>query len=218
MQYRLLLFCFILSNFISCIDEHNANVEEISTTAPSETNEPLDSVLKQELEWMSVEDQTLRLLLPDALEKFGVATNEYKYIWTLINRQDSICAEKITDILEEHGWLGKSRVGEKANQAIWLIIQHAELEAQEKYLPLLETSVEQGESEGWHLAFLKDRILMYKEEKQIYGTQAVWDNTIKKNIIHPIENVEQVNERRASLGLEPIEEYVEANGYVFEQL
>lgn len=213
---RHLLFLFFLVSFISCI-KNQANPQEVTNIRSSAINEPIDSLLKQELEWISAEDQTLRLLLPDALEKFGAGTNEYKYLWTLINRQDSICVDKITDILEEHGWLGKSRVGEKANQAIWLVIQHAELEVQEKYLPLLKASVEQGESEGWHLAFLKDRILMYKDQKQIYGTQSVWDNTIKKNRIHTIENVEQVNERRASLGLEPIEEYVEANGYVFEQ-
>ena len=207
---RHLFFLFFLANLISCVKNQD-DIQEVTNTPSSEISEPVDSLLKQELEWISAEDQTLRLLLPDALEKFGAGTNEYKYLWTLINRQDSICVEKVIDIVEEHGWLGKSRVGDKANQAIWLVIQHAKLEAQEKYLTLLKASVEQGESEGWHLAFLKDRILMYKDQKQIYGTQSVWDNTIKKNRIHPIENVEQVNERRASLGLEPIEEYAEAN-------
>ena len=213
---RHLFFLFFLANLISCVKNQD-DIQEVTNTPSSEISEPVDSLLKQELEWISAEDQTLRLLLPDALEKFGAGTNEYKYLWTLINRQDSICVEKVIDIVEEHGWLGKSRVGDKANQAIWLVIQHAKLEAQEKYLTLLKASVEQGESEGWHLAFLKDRILMYKDQKQIYGTQSVWDNTIKKNRIHPIENVEQVNERRASLGLAHIEEYAEANGYIFEQ-
>jgi hypothetical protein len=113
------------------------------------------------LELIGVEDQTLRLLLPHVTKKFGRESKEYKYIWSQINRQDSICVNKLTQILKKHGWLGKSKVGVKANQTIWLIIQHSELEIQEKYLPLLKESVANGESEGWHLAFLEDRILMY---------------------------------------------------------
>ncbi len=176
-----------------------------------------DSILKKEIELIGTEDQTLRLLLPQVTEKFGRESNEFKYIWSLINRQDSICLNKLIKILDTHGWVGKSKVGEKANQAIWLIIQHSELNIQEKYLPLLKESVEKGESEGWHLAFLKDRVLMRNKQKQLYGTQAVWDKTLQKNKIYPIEDLKNVNQRRKKLGLESIEKFAESNGYIFNQ-
>jgi len=67
------------------------------------------------------------------------------------------------------------------------------------------------------LAFLEDRILMRNNKDQIYGSQANWDNKLGKMKIHPIEDVENVNKRRAALGLEPIEEFVEQNGYIFDQ-
>jgi len=52
-----------------------------------------DSALQAQLEWMAVEDQTLRKLLPTATEQFGRESEESQYIWSLINRQDSICIE-----------------------------------------------------------------------------------------------------------------------------
>lgn len=176
-----------------------------------------DSILKQELELIGIEDQTLRLMLPEAMNKFGHESEEYSYIWSLIHRQDSISLKKLINIIDNHGWLGKSRVGSTANQAIWLTLQHSELEIQEKYLPLLKESVAKGESEGWHLAYLQDRILMRKNQKQIYGTQALWDNDLKKNKIYPIEDLKNVNERRKKLGMDTVEASAEANGYIFDQ-
>ncbi len=174
-----------------------------------------DSILKKELELINVEDQTLRLLLPIVIEKFGRESEEYKYIWSQIQRQDSISSNKLFEILDNYGWVGQSRVGSTANQAIWLTIQHSDIETQEKYLPLLQESVKNEESEGWHLAFLEDRILMRKNQKQIYGTQAVWDNELKTYRIYPIQDVKNVNQRRKKLGLKHIEEYAKKNGYIF---
>jgi carboxyl-terminal processing protease len=176
-----------------------------------------NSVLKEKLERLGAEDQTLRLMLPEVQTKFGRGSEEYKYIWSLINRQDSICATELIEILDTHGWLGKSKVGWKANQAIWLVIQHSDVSIQEKYLPLLKASYEKGESEGWHYAFLQDRILMYRKAPQIYGTQAVWDKNLKKNKIHTIGDLKNVNALRKEVGLEPIEEYADKNGYIFNQ-
>ncbi len=170
--------------------------------------------IREQLELLGTKDQTLRLLLPGAEEKFGRSTEEYNYFWTLIHQQDSIVLNQVISIIDTFGWVGKNTVGEKANQALWLIIQHADLETQERYLPLLKESVKKGESEGWHLAFLEDRILMRNGKKQLYGTQAVWDNVLKKNKIYPTENIESVNERRKKLGLETLEDYAKANGYL----
>ncbi len=75
----------------------------------------------------------------------------------------------------------------------------------------------EGESKARYLAFLQDRILMREDQKQIYGTQSLWDTTKKQNVIWPILNPENVNQRRKAVGLEPIEAYVEANGFLYIQ-
>jgi hypothetical protein len=216
MKYKVLILFAYLS-IIGCNTNNKPKTTDTNPKSELLIEQPNDSILKEQLELIGVEDQTLRLLLPQVTEKFGRETKEYKYIWSLINRQDSICINKLTQILEKYGWLGKNRVGGNANQAIWLIIQHSDLKTQEKYLPLLKESVANGESEGWHLAFLEDRILMSKKKKQRFGTQAVWDNELKRNKIYPIEDVKNVNYRRQELGLEPIEKYADSNGHIFNQ-
>jgi hypothetical protein len=213
MRFKFLIL-LILLNIIGC-KQNNLKILNDSDEHKLIITEPTDTQLKNELESIAIEDQTLRFLLPDVNKRFGKGSNEEKYIWSLIHQQDSICFNKVTKILDEHGWLGKSKVGDQANQAIWLVIQHAGLEMQEKYLPLLKESVEIGESEGWHQAFLEDRILMRNKKNQIYGSQTIWDKTIHKMKIYPIEDVKNVNKRRKKIGLEPIEEYVKQNGYIF---
>lgn len=216
MNYKFLILLATIG-FFGC-NQNNPNRPEVPEQSEITIAQPIDSLVKQELEKIAVEDQTLRLLLPDVKEKFGNGSSEEKYIWSLIHRQDSICLIKTLNILDKYGWLGKSKVGTKANQALWLVIQHAELATQETYLPMLKKSVEQGESEGWHQAFLEDRILMRNNKHQRYGSQATWDKASGKMKIYPIDDVKNVNLRRAQLGLEPIEEYAKMNGYVFDQV
>jgi len=191
------------------------SIPVIGQIANQSIETPVDTLLKKKLETIRMKDQTLRLVLPMVEEKFGKDSEEVKYFWSLINKQDSINEFAILEIIDNHGWVRVSEVGYLANQSLWLVIQHAPLNVQEKYLPYLKKSVEQGESEGWYLAFLEDRILMRNGKKQKYGTQAKFDKTTGKNQIYPIGNPESVNERRKKIGLEPIEEYAEKNGYIY---
>ena len=198
-----MLLVFILS---SCAQSNSKNQKEKT-----------DSQIQAQLEEIGTKDQTLRLLLPDVQNRFGKNSDESKYFWSLINEQDSINEIAVTKIIDDYGWLSIERVGQNANQSLWLVIQHAPLEVQEKYLPLLRESVKQNQSQGWHLAFLEDRILMRNGKKQIYGTQSKLNNETGQFEIAPIENFKTVNERREEIGLEPIEEYAEKNNYILEQ-
>lgn len=173
--------------------------------------------LKEKLESLRMQDQTIRLILPDVEKRFGRESKEYTWFRKeLMLRNDSIVLNKTVDVIEQYGWLGINDVGELANQTLWLIIQHAPLDIQKKYLPLLEKSVNEGQSKGWYLAFLQDRILMREGEKQIYGTQSLWDKERKKNVIWPIADYKTVNQRRKEVGLESIEKYAENSGFIYE--
>jgi len=177
----------------------------------------LDTKMKKTLENLRMQDQTIRLLLPDAEKRFGRESDEYKWFRSeLMPRNDSIVLNKITDILEKNGWMGINEVGELANQTLWLVIQHAPLAVQEKYIPLLEKSVKNGESKARYLAFLQDRILMRQDKKQIYGTQSLWDKEKNKNVIWPITDYKTINQRRTKVGLESIEDYAKNNGFLYE--
>ena len=119
---------------------------------------------------------------------------------------------KVEALITKYGWPGKSFVGVKGNYTVWLVIQHAELETQEKYLPLFEKSVADSESRAIDLAYLKDRVLMRQNKNQIYGTQVWMNSATGLQEFWPIEDEKNVNARRASLGMSPIEEYAQLFG------
>lgn len=105
------------------------------------------------------------------------------------------------------GWPGQSLVGHRGAFAAWLLVQHAdrELAFQQQCLGLLTAAVAAGEAEARHLAYLVDRVRVAEGKPQVYGTQCGWHGQPR-----PIENPQQVDERRAAVGLEPLAEYLAA--------
>lgn len=103
------------------------------------------------------------------------------------------------------GWVVKNLI-RHYNRVLFLVIQHADLATQENYFPLLQESVDKGESSQSDAAMLQDRILMRQGKKQIYGSQVVFNKTGGQEF-YPIEDEKNVNLRRAKVGMQPIEEY-----------
>jgi len=128
---------------------------------------------------------------------------------------DSSNLAAVEALISKYGWMGKSKIGSRANYTLWLVIQHADLATQEKYLPMLEKSVADSESRASDLAYLKDRVLMREGKNQIYGSQVVpAKNGLQE--FWPIEDEVNVNKRRAEVGLEPIEEYAKYFGIEYK--
>lgn len=125
---------------------------------------------------------------------------------------DSTNLVRVKAIVEKYGWLGKSEIGNRGNYTIWLVVQHADLKTQEKYLPLMKASVEKGESRPVDLAYLEDRVLMRQGKNQIYGTQISMNPKTGAQELWPIEDEKNVNARRSKLELEPMEEYAKHFG------
>ncbi|GGK69741.1 DUF6624 domain-containing protein [Rufibacter glacialis] len=114
---------------------------------------------------------------------------------------DSLNQTKILPILEEYGWLPKSKVGEKAARALFYVVQHSNSKTIEKYLPQMEALAKQGESNALDAAKMRDRLLMFQGKKQMYGTQAAgWVRPEGGQVIWPIEDVKNVNKRRKEIG------------------
>ncbi|UXE66454.1 MAG: hypothetical protein KA713_18700 [Chryseotalea sp. WA131a] len=74
-------------------------------------------------------------------------------------------------IIEKYGYPGTSVVGSKFDFVVWLVIQHADLLYQEKYLPLIAKTVEAGELAKVPLRMLIDSIYHKKTGQQIFGSQ-----------------------------------------------
>ncbi|UQI45935.1 hypothetical protein M1P56_17020 [Streptomyces sp. HU2014] len=111
-------------------------------------------------------------------------------------------------VLDEHGWPGRTLVGEEGASCAWLLAQHADHDGQfqSKALRLLEEAVRAGEAAARHWAYLVDRTRTGRNEPQVYGTQYVTDAAGSFGP-RPIEDPDQLDERRTAVGLEPHAEY-----------
>ncbi|HMC98198.1 MAG TPA: DUF6624 domain-containing protein, partial [Flavobacteriales bacterium] len=123
--------------------------------------------------------------------------------------QDSLNLVRVLAIIDSAGWLGPEQVGGTASQALFLVLQHADEkpDIQEAYLPVMREAVAEGKARASELAMLEDRVAVNHGRPQIYGSQIGWKDG--KGFIRPIADEEHVNERRAAVGLEPLEKYAE---------
>ncbi|MFK8104853.1 MAG: DUF6624 domain-containing protein [Saprospiraceae bacterium] len=171
--------------------------------------------LKRELETIAEKDQRHRQKNREIGETFGWDSKEMKELWVKQNHLDSVNTVRIIEIIEEFGYPGKTMVGNQAATA-FLVIQHADLAVQEKYLPVLRAAADKNELRWSSLALLIDRINIRNGKKQIYGSQVSRDPVTGKSRFSPIEEEAKVNERRAAIGLEPIEDYAKRFGFDYE--
>ena len=118
-------------------------------------------------------------------------------------------AARLMRILQENGWPGRSLVGESAAEAAWLILQHAigNPGLQRLGLSLLKEAAAAEEVPWVHAAMLEDRIRCNEGRSQRYGTQFDWDES-GQLCPFPIEDRENVDVRRAAIGLVPLAEEI----------
>ncbi|MBK9015257.1 MAG: hypothetical protein IPM82_15000 [Saprospiraceae bacterium] len=130
---------------------------------------------------------------------------------------DSVNELRMLRIFESVGsYPGLEMVGESQKNTAWLVIQHAPIEFQERYYPLVEQAANEGQISKGDWAYLVDRMNMNRGIKQIYGSQMRLKDDKTGYEIYPLEDPFHVNERRAAMGLGPIEDYIEHWGIKFE--
>ena len=106
------------------------------------------------------------------------------------------------------GGLARIVIGREGNRTLFLVIQHANISTQEKYLPMMREAVKNHKASASHLALLEDRIALRQGKKQIYGSQIATakDGTV---YIQPLDDPDNVDKRRAAAGLGPLADYVQ---------
>lgn len=166
------------------------------------------STLAARLDSIRTKDQIYRYQLPWIEKQFGRRSPQMDSIYTLIRKQDSENVLLITEILDTYGWLGEKEIGSQGNQTLFLVVQHADLSTQKKYLPLLRQAVKTGKAPPSEPALLEDRIAMRQDQKQTYGSQIGINDKTGQYYVLPVIDPENINKRRAEVGLQSIEEYV----------
>ena len=174
----------------------------VDVSGQSQFNKPL-SVL---IDTVYKEDQTDRLKIASLEKQYGWQSGQMQSLLNKINTQDSINLSKVKKIIDTYGWPGPDEVGKQGAQTIFLVIQHADSLTQATYLPVMQEAVKKGKAQPEALAFLEDRVMTNQGKEQIYGSQ-IKSNEKGKYEFYPIKDETNVNKRRASVGLEPLEEY-----------
>ncbi len=186
--------------------------EEKSAQAPVAENEDL----RRELRAMFQRDQQTRIGGMKAMGEAGfsfqspASNTSPRVIWVAVREQfkmswqDAANRQRLKEIIQEHGWPGKSLVGADGANAAWLVVQHSDADVafQRECLALMEAAPE-GEVSPQDVAYLTDRVLVNEGKKQRYGTQMGMNFKPR-----PIEDPDNVDKRRAEIGLPPLAEYV----------
>ena len=165
-----------------------------------------DLALKETLENIFERDQYDRLLWSQAVKNNPGDAERNEQLAQRALMTDSLNLVLVDEILSQHGFPRKEQVGDFANQAVWLVFQHADLKYQKRFLPQLEAAVSRGDIAPVFLALLRDRIDVREGRPQRYGTQI--DG---KGNIAPLLDASRVNQWRQEVGLPPIEQYENRN-------
>ena len=174
--------------------------------------------LEKELVKMAELDQKYRAEWQEKMIKASAEsrTKADKASMALMKKQseaDRKNMARLDAIVKRYGWPGRSLAGAKGSSAAFLVLQHAELSHQQRYLPILKEAVTKGEANAADAATLEDRVLVGEGKPQIYGTRLHFGpETGGRWELYPILDEEHVDERRARVGLPPMAEYLKLFG------
>jgi hypothetical protein len=159
----------------------------------------VNDALAQELIDMTDEDRRLQ---PGALSDDFTAQLAYRRV-TVRN------GDRLTEIIDQYGWPTAELVGQEAARRAWLVAQHADrqLDLQRRALTLMTEAVHAGNGDITQLAMLRDRILVNEGRPQTYGTQ-IAGVVNGAPVPWPCEDQEQIDRRRAEVGLAPFAVHV----------
>ena len=195
-----LLLCLLIVLALGCADE-----------PPASDDVPADSLavelpdLRDELRAMYESDQAVRAPIMEAGMDFANVPPE---ALAKMRAVDSTNRVRLREIIAEHGWPTAAMVGPEGLEATFYIIQHNGLDFQQEALPYVRQWYEAGAIPGQEVALMTDRVLLGEGEGQRYGTQFdVSDGVIT---VHPIADSARVDERRAALGLPPMDVFLDA--------
>ena len=124
-------------------------------------------------------------------------------------------------IVKQYGYPGFRQVGEKSSSNFWLLVQHADAhpEFQRQVLRLMLAQVQRKNASPRNYAYLTDRVAEASGQPQEYGTQVTYKGPgIGRAEPRSLRDPQNVNKRRAAIGMETLEEYLRKNDQIHEQM
>ncbi len=157
-----------------------------------------DTVFYTRIEPLFQADQEVRHLLNKGLDEDSVLR--------VIHEVDSVNLIALKQLIAECGFPTLSRSGYKCCDYAALIAQHSPPEYLHWFLEQAQAAADSGDFIPSWIAYMTDRDLTHQDKPQIYGTQGFPLDGLTGMAL--IDDVEHLNERRRSMDLEPIEDYL----------
>jgi hypothetical protein len=113
----------------------------------------------------------------------------------------------LREVVLEHGWPGWKLVGARAARVACRLVQHAsgDLDFRKHCLELVREAANNGDMPRRDIAYLTDVLRLAEGLPQLYGTK--FDRAGDRLEPYPIDDPEEVDARRAALGMEPLARY-----------
>lgn len=165
-----------------------------------------DALLIQQVDTMFKNDQFWR---KESMKKESTYSEDV--IEKNMAQADSINVLKAKAIIAKYGYPGYSLVGEWSND-FWAIVQHCDndIPFQERTLALMKKEIARNNASKENYAYLLDRVLVNKHQKQIYGTQVHVDTKTNKAEPFPLKYPKTVNALRKKMGMQPLAVYMKS--------
>lgn len=142
--------------------------------------------------------QILNIVLASKEDKESFyKTEEYTSLWDRINTNDKENQETLDKFIKEVGWI--EGLSDMSNIAIFLVIQHSNLEYQLKYYDIIKEAYKDKKITSSLFAMFIDRVKIREGKRQIFGTQVNQNNELCK-----AELLETLNKNREKIGLSKI--------------
>ncbi|RZK44428.1 MAG: hypothetical protein EOO59_21895, partial [Hymenobacter sp.] len=170
--------------------------------------------LKRELEAIYEADQGTRRAIGPLQKRYGAKSPQLDSLFKQMQQQDARNEERVKAIIAQYGWPGTRLVGRTGSMAAFLVIQHSDLASIQKYLPAIREEAATGGLAKANLALMEDRVLVFQDKPQVYGSQVRTNPATGKAEFFPIADEAHVDERRATMGLGPLADY--ATGFGFD--
>lgn len=161
----------------------------------------------EQLATMVSADQALR----KRMDYDNIESPAQKKLQENIGIVDRANTTRLKALIAECGWPDKDKVGGKTVHHAWLLTQHADhdIPFQKHAISLIEKeATRRGEPLGSNFAYLYDRVATAEQRPQHYGTQFMMpvDDPCKFELF-PVDDRDQVEARRAAIGLPPLAQY-----------
>ncbi len=151
--------------------------------------------------------------LDQEIRQYAIKNQTDPELIKLIHKIDNFHTSKMKEILSEHEWITISKFGKEYDNKAWLLVQHADDDPlfQASVLSILSKLMINNETSKKSYAYLYDRVALKDPKlgmKQRYGTQVSIQNN--EFTLLPYEgSLQDIDERRKEVGLEPLKDYLE---------